>query len=81
MKTVKTLHDNVFCEEDSKHAGSARVVEIERDGQKSIGVLITVGTKNLTLPRTRIKEVVEALQQADQQASDEYLHLLRELNQ
>lgn len=81
MEDKKVIQKVHFCLGDERHRGAVEVLELVVEGKKTIGMRLTVGHRSVPLPRNRIPEVVEALQQGAEEASTAYMNIIEELNQ
>mgnify|MGYP001419195833 CR=1 FL=1 len=69
-----------FCGEDARFQGAAEVTRGEYDDRSVVGVQLRVGSTIVRLPRSRLREVIVALENANAEASRQYNCLLKELN-
>lgn len=81
MADIKVLASEEFCADDPRYAGGVEVLEVTADGNKTIGLCLHVGRKHVPLSRSRIAEVLKAIEAAGNEASRAYTKLIEELNQ
>lgn len=69
-----------FLRDDTKNNGAVLVTRTEYPDRTVIGVVLRIGNRTVKLPRNKLRQVIEALEQGEQAASLAYRKLLEEMN-